>query len=99
MLMLGGGIDSRGARMAQPVMKIPARRVPAALERLVAQYREERGGGELFAQWVERADREAVRARLADLTLSDAPTAEEVFDWDQDAAFTGKTGEGECAAV
>jgi len=83
--------------MAQPVMKIPARRVPAALERLVEQYREERGGGELFAEWVERADRDAVKARLADLTLSDAPSAEEIVDWDQDAAFTGKTGEGECA--
>jgi len=97
MLMLGGGIDARGARMAQAVMKIPARRVPAALERLVEQYREERGGGELFAEWVERADRDAVKARLADLTLSDAPSAEEIVDWDQDAAFTGKTGEGECA--
>ncbi|MGD1054163.1 MAG: nitrite/sulfite reductase [Candidatus Dormibacteria bacterium] len=97
MLMLGGGIDARGARMAQPVMKIPARRVPAALERLVAQYREERGCGELFAAWVERADRDAVKARLADLTLSDAPSAEEIVDWDQEAAFTGKTGEGECA--
>jgi len=97
MLMLGGGIDSRGARMAQPVMKIPARRVPLALQRLVAQYREERGGGELFADWVERADREAVKTRLADLALSDSPSQEEVVDWDQDAAFTGKTGEGECA--
>ncbi|MGA3185436.1 MAG: nitrite/sulfite reductase [Candidatus Dormibacteria bacterium] len=97
MLMLGGGIDARGARMAQAVMKIPARRVPAALERLVEQYRDERGGGELFAEWVERADRDAVKARLADLTLSDAPSAEEIVDWDQDAAFTGKTGEGECA--
>jgi sulfite reductase (ferredoxin) len=97
MMMLGGGIDARGARMAQAVMKIPARRVPVALERLVAQYREERGGGELFAQWVERADRDAVKARLADLTLSDAPSAEEIVDWDQDTAFTGKTGEGECA--
>ena len=73
------------------------RRVPTALERLVAQYREERSGGELFAQWVERADRDAVKARLADLALSDAPTAEEIVDWDQDTAFTGKTGEGECA--
>jgi hypothetical protein len=99
MLMLGGGIDSRGARMAQPVMKIPARRVPVALERLVAQYREERDGGELFVEWVERADREAVRVRLADLTLSDTPTAEEVVDCDQDTAFTERTGEGECAAV
>jgi sulfite reductase (ferredoxin) len=97
MLMLGGGIDARGARMAQAVMKIPARRVPVALDRLVTQYREERGGGELFAEWVERADRDAVKARLADLALSDAPTAEEVVDWDQDTIFTGKTNEGECA--
>jgi sulfite reductase beta subunit-like hemoprotein len=97
MLMLGGGIDARGARMAQPVMKIPARRVPHALARLVAQYREERSGVELFAEWVERADRDAVKARLADLTLSDAPSAAEIVDWDQETTFTGKTGEGECA--
>ena len=97
MLMLGGGIDERGARMAQAVMKIPARRVPIALDRLVSQYREERQAGEPFAAWVERSDREAVRARLDDLALSDVPRAEEIVDWDQDAAFTGETGEGECA--
>jgi sulfite reductase (ferredoxin) len=99
MLMLGGGVDDRGARIAETVMRIPARRVPIALERLVAQYREERTPGELFKSWVERADRAAVKARLADLALSDAPSAEEVVDWDQETAFTGKTGEGECAAV
>ena len=97
MLMLGGGVDARGARMAQPVMKIPARRVPLALERLVGQYREEREGGELFAAWVERADREAVRMCLEDLALSDSPSKAEVVDWDQEVAFTGRTGEGECA--
>ncbi|MGO8686108.1 MAG: NAD(P)-dependent oxidoreductase [Candidatus Dormibacteria bacterium] len=97
MLMLGGGVDARGARMAQPVMKIPARRVPLALERLVGQYREEREGGELFAAWVERADREAVRMCLEDLALSDSPSEAEVVDWDQEVAFTGRTGEGECA--
>ena len=99
MLMLGGSIDERGARMAEAVMKIPARRVPVALDRLVDQYREERLNGERFAQWVERADRASVKARLADLALSDRPEAEEIIDWDQETAFTGKTGEGECAAV
>jgi sulfite reductase (ferredoxin) len=99
MLMLGGGVDERGARIAEPIMKIPARRVPDALDRLVSQYREERGHGELFKDWVERADAVTVKDRLADLTLSDAPTAEEIVDWDQETAFTGKTGEGECAAV
>jgi hypothetical protein len=99
MMMLGGAIDENGARIAEAVMKIPARRVPAALDRLLAQYREERGDGELFAQWIQRADRKGVKANLADLALSDTPDRDEVLDWDQDTAFTGKTGEGECAAV
>jgi sulfite reductase (ferredoxin) len=99
MMMLGGAIDAKGARMAQAVMKIPARRVPAALDRLMTQYRDERARGELFAQWIERADRESVKQHLADLALSDMPDRDEVIDWDQDTAFTGKTGEGECAAV
>lgn len=99
MLMLGGGIDERGARMALPVMRLPARRVPAALGRLVDHYRQERCAGELFTAWVERCDRRAVKDRLADLALGDAPTPEERLDWDQDTPFTGTTGEGECAAV
>ena len=99
MMLLGGRVDERGASMAQAVMKIPARRVTQALDRLVDQYRAERAPGEPFAGWVERADRAAVKATLADLALSDAPDAEELVDWDQDSLFTGKTGEGECAAV
>lgn len=99
MLMLGGGVDERGARLAQAVMRIPARQVPRALDRLVDQYREERRPGERFATWVERADHGTVKQRLADLALRDAPAAEDLVDWDQENAFTGRTGEGECAAV
>jgi hypothetical protein len=50
-------------------------------------------------RWVERADRVAVKARLSDLALSDAPTADELLDWGQETCFTGTTGEGGCAAV
>lgn len=99
MLMLGGGVDERGARIAQPVMRIPARHVPRALDRLVDQYRDERRRGEPFTAWVERADRGAVRGRLTDLVLRGAPAAADLVDWDQGHAFTGRTGEGECAAV
>ena len=99
MLLLGGSVDERGAHLAQPLMRIPARRVPQALDRLVDRYRDDRRPGELFAAWVERADRAEVKGLLADLALTDAPSAEEIIDWDQDHAFTGKTGEGECAAV
>jgi sulfite reductase beta subunit-like hemoprotein len=38
LLMLGGGVDERGARIGSIVMRIPAKRIPIALDRLVAQY-------------------------------------------------------------
>ena len=99
MMLLGGGVDERGMHLGRMVMRIPAKRVPIALDRLVGAYRQERSGGELFAAWVERADEKSVKDLLADLALSDTPGPEELMDWDQDTLFTGKTGEGECAAV
>jgi sulfite reductase (ferredoxin) len=99
MLMLGGGVDERGARIGDIVMRIPAKRIPVALDRLVAQYRDEREPGELFIHWAERADRAALKVRLADLAPSDRPTGDELLDWDQETRFSGTTGEGECAAV
>jgi sulfite reductase (ferredoxin) len=99
MLMLGGRVDGRGTRIGDIVMRIPAKRIPLALDRLVVHYRAEREPEESFVRWVERVDRAVVKERLADLALSDQPTADELLDWDQEMRFSGTTGEGECAAV
>ncbi len=99
MLLLNGGIDSRGAKMAQPIIRIPARRIPQALDVLWARYRTSALIGQTFAEWVETLEKDEAKELLAPLQLSDAPSREEVYDWDQDSVFTGKTGEGECAAV
>jgi len=99
MMLVGGGVDPSGATIGDSLMKIPARRVPAAMQRMVGRYRQERGEGELFAQWVARADRAALKELLDDLALSDVPGPDELVGWDQDKAFTCKIGEGECAAV
>jgi hypothetical protein len=48
---------------------------------------------------VEAVDKAEVKELLLPLQLSEKPGAEEIYDWDQDEVFTGKTGEGECAAV
>jgi sulfite reductase (NADPH) hemoprotein beta-component len=45
-VMVGGGIDTGGARFGRLAAKLPARRVPEAVERLVALYAAERDAGE-----------------------------------------------------
>ena len=99
MMLLAGRIDHNGARMAQPIMRIPARRVPQALDMLWDRYRTDALVGETFVEWIEHVDKGEVKEMLSPLALSERPTLEEIFDWDQTTVFTGKTGEGECAAV
>jgi hypothetical protein len=99
MMLLAGKIDEHGAKLAQPIMRIPARRVPQALDLLWARYRTDAQVGQTFAEWIEDSDKAEVKELLLPLQLSETPSREEVYDWDQDTVFTGKTGEGECAAV
>ena len=99
MMLLAGRIDEKGAKMAQPIMRIPARRVPQALDLMWDRYRTEALVGQTFAEWVETVDKAEVKELLSPLALSEKPSLEEIFDWDQTTVFTGKTGEGECAAV
>jgi sulfite reductase beta subunit-like hemoprotein len=55
-LMLGGEVADGKVTFGRPVMRIPARRVPEAIFRLVALYRAERAEGESFADWIKRKE-------------------------------------------
>ncbi len=52
-LMLGGNAQGEG-RLAKITMKMPARHIPDAVEKLVDAYVSERGDGEKFASWSAR---------------------------------------------
>jgi len=99
-VLLGGGLGPDGARFGRLAAKIPARRVPAALERLVALYRAERTEGESAPAFFARVDPARARAALADLgELSpETLTPEDLVDLGESAAFRPETSEGECAA-
>ena len=45
-VMIGGGVDAEGASFGRIAAKVPARRVPEAMERLIALYRAERRADE-----------------------------------------------------
>jgi sulfite reductase (ferredoxin) len=96
-LLVGGG---DGAALAQPVMKIAAKRVPAALRALVDHYRQARQGEEPLRDFVRRVGPERLRQALGEFAHLPAfvedPTA--YVDWEGQKLFSlDERGEGECA--
>ncbi|HTA86567.1 MAG TPA: nitrite/sulfite reductase [Silvibacterium sp.] len=66
-----GGAVGKHAAIARPVgYRVPATEVPAAVERLLSSYLEERIPGENLRSYFSRHDTEEIRARLAGESLS-----------------------------
>jgi len=98
-VLVGGGSGEDGARFGRLAGKVPSRRIPEAVEKLVALYLAEREGGErapdFFARAFERA-KDAL-APLEDLRVEDA-RAEDYVEPGATEDFRPATQEGECAA-
>jgi sulfite reductase beta subunit-like hemoprotein len=99
-VMLGGGVSDAGARFARLAAKIPARRVPQAVERLLGLYLAERETGEPAAAFFARVELARVKPLLLDLESLDASeaSAEDFVDLGEQAAFKLEALEGECSA-
>jgi sulfite reductase (NADPH) hemoprotein beta-component len=98
-VMLGGGVDHEGAHFGRTAARVPARRVPEAVERLIALYSAEKMVAETPAAFFRRLSPERAKALLGDLEEvreSDA-RPEEFVDLGEDHAFVVETMAGECA--
>jgi hypothetical protein len=100
LLYVGGGVSSKGARFGRLVTKIPARRAPAVLDRLVALYRRARLESEEPDAFFARVDVDIVKSLIADLAELDSASAREddFIDLGESTAFSVQTQAGECAA-
>jgi sulfite reductase (NADPH) hemoprotein beta-component len=99
-VMVGGGVDDRGAHFGRLAAKIPVHRAPQALERLLALFRAERQEGETATLFFRRVDLERVAAVLADLaalTPEEARPADFV-DLGEKSEFAMQVMDGECSA-
>ena len=100
-VMVGGGTTEHGASFARTAAKIPARRIPEALERLIAFYQREKAGGRVGAGVLPaRRARRASRASstiCSDLTEEDAVPLDFV-DLAETAEFAPEVMDGECSA-
>jgi len=80
--------------------RLPARRVPEAVERWVRLYEAERAEGEEFNPFAERVGAGRFEAEIKDLTLPaefSLETMQQFIDWDRSSPYKVERGEGECA--
>jgi sulfite reductase beta subunit-like hemoprotein len=99
MLIAGKG-DGPDARIGKHVMKLPAKRIPEAVNTLIESYVGERSNGEPFADWAIRVGNDHIKEVMAD--FAQMPKYEEgpmaFVDWGANKLFSlDDMGEGECA--
>jgi sulfite reductase beta subunit-like hemoprotein len=99
-VMVGGGATGREASFARLAAKIPARRLPDAVERLIGLYTRARRPNESAPDFFARVELSQVKEELADLerlTLLEATPAD-FIDLGEVDAFSPEVMEGECSA-
>jgi hypothetical protein len=93
-----GGVD--GAAVGRLVAKIPARRCPEAVDRLVGIYAREHDRGEPMAAFFRRVDPARIKGALADLErITDADALPlDYVDLGEEQEFAPVVMDGECSA-
>ncbi len=98
---IGGRYDGGDVRYGQRLKaRLPAKRVPEAVERWVRFYESDRIDGEEFNAFVDRVGGHEFEARVKDLTMPIEFSIENMtyfVDWTKNVPFEVARGEGECA--
>ena len=98
---LAGNYEDNAVAFGQRLkLRLPAKRVPDAIERWIRHYEAERSDGEGFRGFVERVGTGAMEAVVKDLSLPvefGLDTMGQFIDWNRSVPFEVQRGEGECA--
>jgi sulfite reductase (ferredoxin) len=98
-LHLGGQVNGT-AKIAQLIVKVPAKNVPDAIRHLLGVYRQDRQGSESLQAFITRMGKAKLKEELIPFTF--LPSFEEnskyYFDWEAEEEFSVEDlGPGECA--
>lgn len=99
-VILGGQWEENGGSYGLPILPIPSRRIPEAVERIADHYVKNRQKGESFKAFVTRIGKVEIKKLLEG--LGQIPTHDEdpsyYTDWGDAREYsTGDIGVGECA--
>jgi sulfite reductase beta subunit-like hemoprotein len=99
-VMVGGGAHENGAAFGRLAAKIPARRIPETVERLIGLYAREKREDESAVAFFQRVDLEVVKTTLADLERLQAgdAAAADFIDLGEANEFAPEVMDGECSA-
>ncbi len=99
-VMVGGGVTDRGASFGRLAAKVPARRLPEVVERLIDLYTRDRRPGESATAFFARVDLDRVKIALADLERLVAADAapDDFVDLGEAQEFAPIVMDGECSA-
>src|SRR3954449_9392897 len=92
-----GGDVAYGTRLK---VRLPAKRVPDAVERWIRMYERDRNEGEAFPEYFDRGGSEPFEAEVKDLSLPvefNLENIEHFIDWSRSEPYKVVRGEGECA--
>ncbi|MCC7365000.1 MAG: nitrite/sulfite reductase [Dehalococcoidia bacterium] len=100
-MFVAGGYDDGEFRLAtQLKVRIPAKRAPDAVERVLNLYQAQRNGTETFNQYFDRVGPKPLEGAIEDLTLPGEFTDDNkgmFMDWGKLDLYQMQRGEGECA--
>ena len=97
-LLGGGNLGDGNARFADKVVKIPSRRGPEALRRILNDF-EANGSGKPFINYYEEKGERYFYDFLTDLSEADNLKPEDFIDWGNTEEYVKAIGVGECAGV
>ncbi len=97
-LLGGGNLGNGNGRFADKVVKIPSRRGPEALRRILDDF-EANANGRLFVDYYAEKGEKYFYNFLTDLSNVDNLTQEDFIDWGTEDNYVKAIGIGECAGV
>ncbi len=98
-IFLGGGGYVGGGKYGVRVARVPSKKTPQAIRKIIQRYLDERQDGEEFVSFVDRVGPKSFDP-LLDEFKEVGPIHEEIdtyMDWGKDELFQVIRGEGECA--
>jgi len=100
-LFVGGSYDDSDARFGQRIkIKVPAKRMPQALEKMLDFYKAKRQDDEEFKNFVARVGPESfetVLQEFKELPELNRDSLDTYMDWNKTVKYVVERGEGECA--